>query len=81
MLKSYTLENISFENTNMRFSVDKINYEIDLSQVSNPLVNASIQERLSYRILPFGIGISWFPFINEDLSTSQLIKQSKQLKP
>ncbi|HAH55899.1 MAG TPA: hypothetical protein DCM02_11625 [Flavobacterium sp.] len=63
----------------MRFSVDKINYEIDLSQVSKSLMNASIQEKLSYRILPFCIGITWFPFINEDLSTSQLIKQAKQL--
>jgi hypothetical protein len=60
----------------MLFSVDGADYKVDLSKISKTLLNASSVERQSYRILDGGYGITWFPIINEDLSTSTLIKQA-----
>ncbi len=58
--------------TVMRLCVDGTDYEIDLTQQSERLANATPEQRANFEVSPTGYGIHW-PDIDEDLSIDGLI--------
>jgi hypothetical protein len=72
MDKAHEVGEISFRGNRMRLSVDGRVYEIDVSEHSRKLANASPEERKHFVISPSGYGIHW-PELDEDLSVDGLI--------
>ncbi|MBI4678566.1 MAG: DUF2442 domain-containing protein [Elusimicrobia bacterium] len=72
MDRSHEVRDISFSDNKMRLLVDGRAYEVDISQHSAKLANASSDQRSHFVLSPAGYGIHW-PSIDEDLSIDGLI--------
>jgi hypothetical protein len=72
MDKAHEVGEISFCGNRMCLSVDGRAYEVDLSEHSRKLANASVEQRKHFVISASGYGIHW-PELDEDLSVDGLI--------
>jgi hypothetical protein len=72
MDKAHDVGKISFRANKLRLQVDGKRYEIDISEHSRKLANASPGQKASFVISPSGYGIHW-PELDEDLSIDGLI--------
>ncbi len=72
MNKAHDVQNVSFSGTILRLRVDGHDYEVDVSQQTERLANATREQREHFEISPAGYGIHW-PAIDEDLSIDGLI--------
>jgi hypothetical protein len=72
MDKAHEVREVSFSGKRMRLSVDGRKYEIDISEHSRKLANASPEEQRHFILSPSGYGIHW-PELDEDLSIDGLI--------
>ena len=76
MIASHTIQNISFEQSNILLVIDGKQIKVSLEDVSEKLKKADDFQRNFYKISPSGYGIHW-PLIDEDLSVSALLKLDK----
>lgn len=74
MGKAYNIKQISFENNFIILMVDNQVVRLKLSDVSQKLANASINEREDFKISPSGYGIHW-RLLDEDLSINGLLNR------
>lgn len=72
MDKAHEVGQVSFRGNRMRLSVDGREHEIDVSEHSRKLANASPEQKRHFVISPSGYGIHW-PDLDEDLSVDGLI--------
>ncbi|MBI4299492.1 MAG: DUF2442 domain-containing protein [Chloroflexi bacterium] len=72
MDKAHDVRKVSFYGKRMRLLVDGREYEIDISEHSKKLANASPEQKRHFVISPSGYGIHW-PELDEDLSIDGLI--------
>jgi hypothetical protein len=71
-MKAHNVEQIRIEGNFLIFTIDGIKHELELSNISKRLANASELERQNYEVSPSGYGIHW-PLIDEDLSIDGLL--------
>jgi hypothetical protein len=72
MDKAHEVRKVSFGGNRMRLWVDGRKYEVDVSEHSKKLGNASPEQRGHFVISPSGYGLHW-PELDEDLSIEGLI--------
>ena len=72
MDKAHEVRDVSFNGNRMRLWVDGREYEIDISEHSRKLANASPEQKGHFAVSPSGYGIHW-PELDEDLSIDGLI--------
>ncbi|MEO5911993.1 MAG: DUF2442 domain-containing protein [Pelobium sp.] len=73
MIATHQIENINFINDSLQIVVDGKNYEFELKEISQKLLEATTIERNFFKISPSGYGIHW-PLVDEDLAVDGLIK-------
>ena len=76
MKKTYVIKNIKFKNDYLLLSVNNQQIKLELSDISDKLMNATESERTDYSISPPGYGIHW-RLLDEDLSINGLLKAYK----
>jgi hypothetical protein len=76
MIAIHHIENISFEQDNIRLVVDGKLYNIPLNLVSEKLAAADAVQRNLFKVSPSGYGIHW-PLIDEDLSIEKLLEKAQ----
>jgi hypothetical protein len=69
----HNVESVTFVDNSLILIIDSKEYQFNLKDISNKLLNASIKEREAFKVIASGYGISW-PLIDEDLSVDGLIK-------
>jgi hypothetical protein len=72
MKRFHDIERLAFKGNVLLIRVDGNEYELDLSNVSKKLANASSVERENFEISPSGYGIHW-PLLDEDISIDGLL--------
>jgi len=72
MDKAHDIQHVSFAGTTIHLRVDGKDYQIDITNVSERLCNATQKQRENFEISPAGYGIHW-PDVEEDLSIDGLI--------
>ena len=72
MDKAHDIQHVSFSGTTIHLRVDGTDYQIDITNVSERLCNATQKQRENIEISPAGYGIHW-PDVEEDLSIDGLI--------
>ena len=72
MKKYHNISSLEFTDTMMLLEVDGKKHEFIISEISERLHNASIEERNHFKYSPSGYGIHW-PMIDEDLSVDGLL--------
>lgn len=72
MDKAHDIQHVSFSGAVMKLRVDGKNYQIDISNQSERLRNATQKQRENFEISLVGYGIHW-PDVDEDLSIDGLI--------
>ncbi|MEK6548197.1 MAG: DUF2442 domain-containing protein [Bacteroidota bacterium] len=65
------IRQIDFEGNFLIIQGKTNHVKYDLGEISQKLLNASLEERNTYQISPSGIGVHW-PLIDEDLSFPNL---------
>jgi len=73
VISQHTIQNISFDESNILLIVDGQLIKVSLDHISKKLKNATEFQRNFYKISPSGYGIHW-PLIDEDISVSALLK-------
>jgi len=68
----YKIEHLRFHNESLFLTIDGIEKEFAVKNLSSVLANASEAERLNYEISPTGYGIHW-TLLDEDLSIDGLL--------
>jgi hypothetical protein len=79
-INTYTMlnhiESINFTKDTLLIKIDNKMHELDLKEISKPLLNATAEERLNYEISPANYGIHW-PLLDEDISVYKLLRTIK----
>ena len=70
------IESINFIKDTLLIKIDNKMHELDLKEISKPLLNATAEERLNYIISPANYGIHW-PLIDEDISIHKILTTIK----
>ena len=73
MIKTHTIQDITFDRDQMILKVDDKIILVSLDKVSKKLYSASELQRQFYKVSPSGYGIHW-PLIDEDLSVEAILK-------
>ena len=68
----HKIENLRFHKDSLILTIDGIEKEFVIKNISSVLANATEAERLSYVISPTGYGIHW-TLLDEDLSIDGLL--------
>jgi hypothetical protein len=72
MSQYHTIDNLHFVDNSLVLTIDGEEKQFGLSEISQPLLNASEIERSQFQVSPSGYGIHW-PRIDEDLSIDGLL--------
>ena len=72
MNRAHDVQSVAFTGTILRLRVDGKDYEIDITQQSPKLAQATARQRENFVVSPSGYGIHW-PDVDEDLSIDGLI--------
>jgi hypothetical protein len=79
MEKAYNITDIRFENNYLILRVDNQLIKLNLTDISEKLVNATNSERKDFKISPSGYGIHWRQ-LDEDLSINGMLKSIKKTR-
>ena len=69
------INSAKFDGEYFNLNIDKKDYRLKVSEISDRLSNASEKDRNDFKISPSGYGINW-PSLDEDLSLNGLIKNT-----
>ncbi|MBT3208342.1 MAG: DUF2442 domain-containing protein [Bacteroidetes bacterium] len=72
MYKTYAINNVEVTNDLLILMIDSKEYRFKLKEISEPLSNATIDEKSEFIVSPSGYGIHW-PRIDEDISIHALL--------
>ena len=72
MNRAHDVQSVAFTGTTLRLRVDGKDYEIDITQQSARLAQATPRQRENFMVSPSGYGIHW-PDVDEYLSIDGLI--------
>ena len=79
MITAHTIQNISFEQSNLLLVIDGKQIKVSLDDISKKLKQADEFQRNFYKISPSGYGIHW-PLIDEDISVVAILKLGSDTK-